>query len=243
MDREHILSEIRRTARENGGVPLGRARFLAATGIREADWLGKHWARWSDAIRQAGLEPNKLRDAYPRELLIERYAQLVREIGHLPTVAELRLKASSVTGFPNPKTFARLGKGRPAIASTLIEFGERRKEYEDVVSICRNIPAATPESVEERASAHPNSPRWGSVYLVKSGKFYNIGGSNSVGRRQYELSIQLPERVGLIHSIKTDDPAGIETYWHARFGSRRKNGEWFDLSRADIAAFKRRRFM
>jgi hypothetical protein len=32
MDKEHILNEIRRTAKENGGSPLGQARFHQQTG-------------------------------------------------------------------------------------------------------------------------------------------------------------------------------------------------------------------
>lgn len=84
---------------------------------------------------------------------------------------------------------------------------------------------------------------FGYVYLLKSARYYKIGRSNAVGRRERELAIQLPERATVVHSIKTDDPVGIEFYWHRRFEERRKNGEWFELTPQDVAAFKRRKFM
>jgi hypothetical protein len=44
--------------------------------------------------------------------------------------------------------------------------------------------------------------------------------------------------------IKTDDPVGIERYWHQRFADKRVRPDagWFDLSAADLAAFKRRTY-
>lgn len=41
--------------RGDSGIPLGRSRFAAETGIHEHDWRGRFWARWSDALREAGL--------------------------------------------------------------------------------------------------------------------------------------------------------------------------------------------
>ncbi|MEI9929780.1 MAG: GIY-YIG nuclease family protein [Rhizomicrobium sp.] len=83
----------------------------------------------------------------------------------------------------------------------------------------------------------------GFVYLLKSGRHYKIGRSISVGQRERQLAIQLPEKAGVIHQIRTDDPVGIEAYWHKRFEAKRKNGEWFELTSADINVFKRRKFM
>ena len=79
----------------------------------------------------------------------------------------------------------------------------------------------------------------GSVYLLKLGKHYKIGKTFSVPRRHREIALELPEKPEVVHLIATDDPTGIELYWHNRFASKRTNGECFALTRKDVRAFKR----
>ena len=81
------------------------------------------------------------------------------------------------------------------------------------------------------------------MYLMKSGRFFKIGRTNSIGTRERAVALQLPEKTATVHVIRTDDPVGIEAYWYGRYESKRKNGEWFDLTAAEVAAFKRRKFM
>jgi hypothetical protein len=100
MDKHHILAEIRRTAEANGGAPLGAARFSLATGIKDSEWRGKIWARWGDAIRDAGFQPNKLQAAYDEEFLIEKFIGLARDLGHFPVATEVKMKARNDNGFP-----------------------------------------------------------------------------------------------------------------------------------------------
>jgi hypothetical protein len=50
----YILQEIQRTTKANGGTPLRKLQFESKTGIKRSNWFGVYWARWSDAIREAG---------------------------------------------------------------------------------------------------------------------------------------------------------------------------------------------
>lgn len=109
ITKEHILSEIRKTANQNAGQPLGTQRFFAETGIRESDWPGKYWVRWGDALREAGFAPNEFDKAIPEEELLEAQAGLVNELGRFPLEAELSIKARSDPDFPSRNVFQRLG--------------------------------------------------------------------------------------------------------------------------------------
>ena len=239
MDKQHIINEIKRTAEQNGGVPLGKERFAAETGVQIFDWYGKYWARWGDALIEAGYTPNKLQGAYEEEWVIEKFISFIRELRKYPVSGELRLKAKQDKEFPSHNVFSRVGK-KSELAAKVIEYCQTRDCYNDVIEICKPI-AVTEKHI--LSTPKQEGSKIGYVYLMKSGRYYKVGRSSAVGRREYELSIQLPEKVTKIHTIKTDDPTGIEAYWHKRFQDRRKNGEWFELTADDIKAFKRRKFM
>ena len=237
MDKAYIISEIRRTAKANGGVALGRQRFEAETGIGYYDWYGKFWTCWGDALREAGFEPNRMSEAYNDGLLLEKLALLTRSLRCVPTEGDLMLAKRNDSAFPSKDVFRRLGT-KPQRASRVIAYCETNPGNDDVASLWRQVAGIESPQNEEAACA---APTVGYVYLFKHGsrREYKIGRTNNPMRREGEIGIQLPEKLRPVHYIETDDPAGIENYWHVRFASKRKEGEWFVLTAEDVRAFKR----
>ena len=221
---------------------MGRGRFEAETGIRESQWIGRYWVRWGDAVVEAGFAPNELQGKVNTdEELLTLLADLTRELDSFPTDAQMRIRTRDEGGFPSTTTFkVRFGNRAQKVAK-LAEFCASRPDFGDVLLILE--PEAKKHAHAESIGAVADTAGEvvdGHVYLLRSGRNYKLGRTNDIGRRSYELSIQLPERATLVHSIRTDDPVGIERYWHERFAAKRLNGEWFALSKEDVTAFKRR---
>jgi len=238
MDKNDILREIKRTAGANGGNPLGAARFREATQIKEADWFGKYWKSWGDALVEAGFSPNEMQSAYDEGLLIKALLDLTREIGAFPVKGDLLLKRTRDRSFPSHNVFDRLGTKAQRVAR-LLQYCRAREGLDDVAAILEGAArTSAPAGLDGATAAERPS---GFVYLVKHGsrREYKIGRTNNPLRREGEVSIELPERTTPVHMIETDDPSGIESYWHRRFAEKRKNGEWFQLAADDVRAFKR----
>jgi Meiotically up-regulated gene 113 len=239
MNKTHIIAEIRRTASQNAGVALGFARFEAATGIKRTDWFGIHWARWGEAVREAGFEPNQLNGAIEKKKLLRKYAELAKDLGHLPMRGDLGLKRRADPEFPSWNTFDRLGK-KVKLIRHLAEFCRTQGGFETVVEQCEDYLRRSTSEASENGTA-PNDVAIGYVYLLKHGsrRQYKIGRTNNRLRREGEIGIELPEKIEPIHVIETDDPAGVEAYWHRRFANKRLKNEWFALAADDVQAFKR----
>ena len=58
---DQILAEIRKLAAANDGKAPGNRLFMSQTGIRETAWRGLYWARWGDALVEAGFAPKYVR--------------------------------------------------------------------------------------------------------------------------------------------------------------------------------------
>lgn len=240
MSKNNILEEIKRTAEANGGIPLGKQRFFQETGIKESDWSGKFWTRWSDAIKDAGYLPNKMQDAFSDKSLLEAYASLVKKLGHVPTSPELRMEARSDIDFPSHNTFSRFGS-KQQLLDKLLAFCRINENYSDLVFVLDKLPRK--EHSPDNGGV-PTKTERGHVYLLHfGGEEYKIGCSNNVERRFREIKTQMPYEGKITHAIETGDPEGIEAYWHQYFKGKRLKGEWFKLSASDVKYFKKRKLM
>jgi len=52
------------------------------------------------------------------------------------------------------------------------------------------------------------------------------------------LAIQLPQKPNTVHVIETDDPEGIEQYWHQRFANKREAANGLHLQLTMFALSK-----
>jgi hypothetical protein len=234
--RGEILKAIRDLANASGGKPPGRLALERATGIKESAWRGILWARWNEAVEEAGLTPNAKTTAIDENLLMAQLADAIRHFGRLPTYSELRLYKRSHPGFPTDNTFQARFSTKEKMLVRVRDWARSTPGFEDLLELIPQGELGTEPGEDQDLGAE------GFVYLLGSGAHFKIGRSDQLERRVKEIAIALPDTVQLIHSIRTDDPPGIETYWHRRFADRRANGEWFKLTRADVAAFKRRKY-
>lgn len=240
MNRETILDEIRRAADVTPGGKLGLASFERISGISQGIWRGKYWTNWTEAVQDAGVVPGEMSIAYSDVHLLKALADLVRTYKRFPTYAQIKIQKARDAKFPNHATFDRLGSQKAKI-EMLRQFAIDNANYSDILQL---LPSQAPVAdLKESAQDESSLKRDGHVYMMKLGKHYKIGHTSSVPRRHREINLELPEKTDVVHTIATDDPEGIEAYWHHRFASKNSNGEWFSLSAEDIRAFKRRKFM
>lgn len=246
MDKQFIISEIHRTALN--GKALGQRGFAAATNIKPNQWLGKYWARWGDALAEAGYTQNEWTPALEESQIVENLLRLTRKLGKFPTKYEIGIERRSNASFPSYGPITRLGS-RAELDDKLLERCRVHDEYSDLEEILRAIPTLEKAADAETSKRIGGSITDGYVYLVRGQNAYKIGSTRAPYRRVAEIVNNSANGAELLHLISTDDPEGIEDYWHRRFADKRieglnkQSGEWFRLTNEDVKIFKRRKTM
>jgi hypothetical protein len=73
--RDEIIAAIQQATADDGGKPVGRMRFETLTGITRRAWQGVYWARWGDALREAGFEPNTVSQALDKDKVLSTFGR------------------------------------------------------------------------------------------------------------------------------------------------------------------------
>lgn len=229
---EELKAKAAQLAEKLGKTP---SRKQLSSVMKESEWA-YHGMTVTDFQEYCGLAANKsgLETKIPEEKLLIDLAKLCLEENRIPHQATLR-KWIRDGKYRSHTLETRFG-GMIGVQRALHDFGKARGYGENFFQL-----PGWKIQVGEDTNGRDDSPAKGFVYLQQHGsrKEYKIGKTNNPMRREGEVKIELPERLQPIHYIQTDDPSGIESYWHRRFSEKRKNGEWFELSKEDVRAFKR----
>ncbi len=238
--KEQILVQYKRYKQR--GKPLTSRKFRELTGISQRD-LTRCFGpgAFSKLQKLAGDEPNRFgKDKVPLEEIMEQYGNLADSVlkkeGQLPSSAHWEHK-----GFT--PTIAGLNVSHDIKWS---EFPSKFREYcqnnqELLTRFSSIIEYIESETKPRLDTGGVNDAQKGYVYLIQHGnrKEFKIGKTYNLIRREGEIRLELPDEVRPIHTIETDDPSGIEAYWHSRFKDKRLRNEWFKLNTSDVKTFKR----
>ena len=239
--REEIIADIRSLAAEIGRPPGSRI-FEAETGLSAHHWRGVYWARWSEALAEAGFEPNLRQAKADPEVMLEQLAIATRRHGRFPTADELNLYRRAAPA-PSRFTLSRHFGRRAVLVVHLRRWAAARPGYADVVAVLPPDPAPAarngrPGPGPQGAPCAPGEAG-GFVRLFRCDGRHHLSRIGDADGRHRSPQPFLPSRAVLKHAIRTDDPVGVEAYWRRRFTYRRLASDWFALTPADVAAFKR----
>jgi uncharacterized protein YdaU (DUF1376 family) len=106
-----------------------------------------------------------------------------------------------------------------------------RQEDERVKAITKSDTASI-----SAVSSQEHEP--GYIYLARrdSDGAIKIGSSNNVPRRIAQLKYKHRDSISLVGSFAVPDMCDAESALHKRFSNKRLHGEWFSISKEDIAA-------
>lgn len=229
---EKIIVQLKAAVDRNGGQPPSLRSFFQAAGLNQRDLVRAGWPTYGALLKSQGFEPAKMKRGYTNEEVFRPLAELAVRLGHFPTQNEREVERHRNPVFPSSEAYIRRGRGA-MLEHALRAWCDGTNSFPDLV----------PKLKQGAATAQVSGPIVkGYVYMLRdgnSGKRVKVGKESVEGARQAAAATWL-ENPKAIHRIATDDPEGVERYWHERFKKEGKHvvRELFDLLPSDIAAFK-----
>lgn len=230
--RLRIVARIHEITAENDGTPPGLEQFAKKSGIKRSLYIGRIWARWGEALREAGFAPNEPNRRLDDDEMLAAVAGVARLLGRVPSVSDLKVYRAAGHDLPCPSAYTSHFGNKQGMLRCLKRWSAASAERADIAAMLPDIPYLPDAKAQIR----------GGVYLLRCGRAFKIGCSRTPDQRTGNLQRGLPLSAKLVHVIDTDDPYGVESYWHRRFAAKRVRGEWFRLASEDVAAFRAMRF-
>lgn len=126
-DKTAVLDAIRQVASETGRTPSMK-EFQAKSGLRQYHVL-THFPSWREAVRQAGLEPDRTNIRLEDGALLTDWGELVRRYRQIPTRALYRRE-----GRFSPGVFERHFGPWSGITTRFKEFAISKPKWADVLN-------------------------------------------------------------------------------------------------------------
>lgn len=242
--KEEILKEVQKWSEENRGHTPSEKVLREELGIPKWDWIN-YWTKMTDLQNEAGLTPHVFdKTKYTKPDLCRLFVKVIGEYGKWPSRDVLDFKRKKDPNFPASATFYKqLGSANNGdLARTILEYVKDKRGSREIIKICNVYLENNIKPIEDLGTGVV-----GYVYLLKSvlmnATAYKIGKTKDVENRVRQLH-QPSNQQELVYYIKTDDPDGVERYWHLRFEPKRIyphkiKDEWFKLNSSDVKAFKR----
>lgn len=240
--KEEILKKIKEWSKENDGKTPGEKVFYeyADFNVYQLHKLG--WANYGELVDEAELIPNTFDNTqYSYEQICDLFISAMREKNQWPSRGYLDVKHLNDSSYPSSATFYKKLGLTGDLAQSILDYIGDKDDYDDVKNIC--LPVIEKYAVSDKSDEAGKTVEEVYMYKYKNqSQPIKVGRSKDVERRGEEIVIGAHDKAVLIHSIKTDDPSGVENYWHRRFrksGREEYNNEWFRLKPEDVKAFKR----
>jgi len=147
LNKRHILKRITEVAKKLGHTP-SILEFTAQVEISRYS-LFRLFPKWNEALRAAGLKPNRLYVRPEDNELLKDWGEAVRKKRGIPSRWAYRL-----AGKYYPLTLAKRFGGWPAVPEAFRKFAKGKREWTDVLAL---LPDVAPTKTSERPRSTPGS--------------------------------------------------------------------------------------